>query len=58
MNVAQLVAENDKLSYLPADGLLALPSRGAEALAEEIINRIEAGDRPTAAEIRIVWPGF
>ena len=25
MNAAQLVAENDKLSYLPQDGLLALP---------------------------------
>jgi hypothetical protein len=52
MKAAQLVGKNDKLSYLPAGGLLALSSRAAEPVAEEIIKRIEQGDRPTAAEIK------
>ena len=52
MKAAELVGKNDKLSYLPTDGLLALSSRAAQPIAEQIINRIEAGDRPTAAEIK------
>src|SRR2546423_13935398 len=52
MKAAELVGKNDKLSYLPADGLLALSSRAAKPVAEEIIDRIEAGERPTAAEIK------
>ena len=52
MKAAEFIGEHDKLSYLPADGLLALSSDEAEPIAEQIINRIEAGDRPTAAEIK------
>jgi hypothetical protein len=52
IQAAELVGKNDKLSYLPADGLLALSSGAAKPVAEEIIDRIEAGERPTAAEIK------
>lgn len=54
MRAAEMVGKNDKLSYLPPDGLLALasPSTAAEPIVTEIIGRIEAGDRPSAAEIK------
>src|SRR5947199_5938480 len=52
MKAAELVGKNDKLSYLPADGLLALSSRAAEPVAEQIIDRVEQGERPTAAAIK------
>jgi len=53
MRVAELVGENDKLSYLPADGLLALSSRTAPKPAVAgIIARIAAGEQPSAAVIK------
>jgi hypothetical protein len=53
MRVAELVGENDKLSYLPADGLLALASRTAPRPAVAgIIARIATGEQPSAAEIK------
>lgn len=53
MNAAQLVAENDKLSYLPQDGLLALCARSTPvAVRSLVIDKIERGERPTVAEIK------
>jgi hypothetical protein len=53
MRVAELVGKNDKLSFLPPDGLLALASPSApEGTVTEILERIEAGQRPTAADIK------
>jgi hypothetical protein len=52
MQAAEMVERNDKLSYLPADGLLALSSRAAKPRVEKIIRRIDAGDKPSAAEIK------
>jgi hypothetical protein len=49
---AELVEKDDKLSYLPADGLLALSSRAAKPIAEQIIKRIGQGEKPTAADIK------
>src|SRR3954453_13710606 len=52
MRAAEMVEKNDKLSYLPADGLLTLASHAAETAVTTIIERINAGDLPTAAEIK------
>jgi hypothetical protein len=53
MRAAQLVEKNDKLSYLPPDGLLALADRTApEPSVAEIVRQIEAGEKPTAVEIK------
>jgi hypothetical protein len=52
MKAAEMVERNDKLSYLPADGLLALSARAAKPIAEKIIGRIDAGEQPSAAEIK------
>jgi len=53
MQVAELVIKNVNLTYLSPDGLLLLASRSApKPLRDEIIRRIEAGDRPTAADIK------
>ena len=53
MRAAALVGENDKLSYLPPDGLLALASRSApQPVIAEIMEEIGAGERPSAAGIR------
>jgi hypothetical protein len=53
MRAAELVGENDKLSYLPPGGLLALASRSApEPVVSEIVEEIAAGDRPTSAQIK------
>jgi hypothetical protein len=53
MQVAQLVIEYVNLTYLPTDSLLLLASRSApKPLRDEIIQRINAGNRPTAAEIK------
>lgn len=53
MRAAEMVDKNDKLSYLPPDGLLALvPRPASEPIVAEIIEQIEDGARPTAAEIK------
>jgi hypothetical protein len=53
MCVAEFVDKNDKLSFLPPDGLLALASPSApEGTVTEILERIKAGQRPTAADIK------
>jgi DUF3102 family protein len=53
MRAAEMVEKNDNLSYLPADGLLALGARSSpKAAVAEIRRRIDAGERPTAAEIK------
>jgi hypothetical protein len=53
MQAALFVEKNDKLSYLPPDGLLTLASRSApEAVVNEIIGEISAGERPSAAQIK------
>jgi hypothetical protein len=53
MLAAEMVEKNDKLSYLPPDGLLALASRSAsEPIVREIIAQIGTGAQPTAAEIK------
>jgi hypothetical protein len=53
MQAALLVEKDDKLSYLPPDGLLALASRSApEPVVSEIMEEIGAGERPTAARIK------
>ncbi len=52
MQAAALIAKNDKLSYLPVDGLAALSSpRAPKATVDGIIARIEVGERPSAAAI-------
>jgi hypothetical protein len=52
MQAAEMVEKNDKSWYLPADGLLALSWRAAKPIAEKIIGRIDAGEWPSAAEIK------
>jgi hypothetical protein len=53
MLAAEMVGKNDKLSYLPQDGLVALGSRSAPTpVIKEIIGRIEAGEKPSTAEIK------
>jgi hypothetical protein len=53
MRAAEMVEKNDKLSYLPLDGLVALASRSAsEPIVAEIIEQIETGAQPTASEIK------
>src|SRR6202011_3350789 len=53
MQAAEILRENDMLSYLPPDGLLALASRSAPALiVNKIIGDITAGERPSAAQIK------
>jgi hypothetical protein len=52
MQAAEMVERNDKLSHLPADGLMALSSRAAKPIAEKISGRIDAGEKPSASEIK------
>ena len=53
IQAALFVEKNDKLSYLPPHGLLTLASRSApEAVVNEIIGEISAGERPSAAQIK------
>ena len=52
MQAAEMVEKNDKLSYLPPDGLLALSSRAAKPIVDKIVGRIDAGQKPSAAEIK------
>jgi hypothetical protein len=53
MAAAGIALKNDKLSYLPADGLLALAGRLVpEPIVTEIIGRIDAGELPTTSEIK------
>ena len=53
MQAARLIQENDKLSYLPSDGLLTLASRSApQATVNEIIGEISAGEKPSSAQIK------
>lgn len=53
MAAAEMVSKNDKLSYLPADGLLALAGRSVpEPIVAEIIGRVNAGEQPTNSEIK------
>jgi hypothetical protein len=53
MLAAEMIEKNDKLSYLPPDGLLALASRSAsEPIVAQIIEQIETGAQPTAADIK------
>ena len=52
MQAAEMVSKNDKLSYLPKDGLLTLASRAAAPIMDEVIARVEAGERPSVAEIK------
>jgi hypothetical protein len=52
MKAAELVAKNDKLSYLPQDGLLALAQSQPTEVITAILSDIEKGEKPSAAEIR------
>src|SRR4051794_33566902 len=53
MRAAEMVEKNDKLSYLPADGLLALASRSApEEVVAQIIDAVEQEARFSAAQIK------
>jgi Protein of unknown function (DUF3102) len=53
MQAAELVEKNDKLSYLPPDGLLALASRSAPpSVVTQILGEIAAGETPNAARIK------
>src|SRR3984893_2125148 len=53
MAAAEMVEKNDNLSYLPADGLVALSARTApEPIVSAIIERIDAGEKPSASEIK------
>lgn len=53
MLATEIVEKDDKLSYLPADGLLVLGARSSpEAVVTEIRRRIHAGEQPSAAEIK------
>lgn len=53
MRAAEMVGKYDKLSYLPPDGVLALAERSApQAAVAAVIEEIEAGGRPSAADIR------
>ena len=54
MLAAETAAKNDKLSYLPPDGLLALAAPSApKPVVADIFARINAGERPTAADIKL-----
>src|SRR3954469_6674195 len=53
MRAAEMVGKYDKLSYLPPDGVLVLAERSApQAAVAAVIEEIEAGVRPSAADIR------
>ena len=53
MQAAQMIEENDKVSYLPPDGLLALAALSVpEGAKAKIVEEINAGAKPTAAEIK------
>jgi hypothetical protein len=53
MQAAVVVEKNDKLSYLPPDGLVALTDRSApEATVAKIVGRINGGAKPTAAAVK------
>ena len=53
MQAARMVEENDKLSYLPPDGLLALAAPSVpEGAKAKIVEQINADAKPTAAEIK------
>jgi len=53
MRAAEIVGAYDNLSYLPPDGLLALAAKSApEPMVKEVIEEIEAGERPSAAQIK------
>jgi hypothetical protein len=53
MRVAEFVGENDNLSYLPPDGLLALASRSApKPVVDNLLKKIATGQRLSAAEIK------
>ncbi len=53
MRAVELVEKNDKLSYLPPDGLLALSARSApQDVVNEIVGEIAVGETPTAARIK------
>ena len=53
MQATKLVEKNDKLSYLPTDGLVALASGAApKSIVDDILDEIEAGQRPSAAHIK------
>ena len=53
MRAAELVEKNDKLSYLPPDGLLALASRSTpEPVVGAIMAEIASGKTPNAAGIK------
>lgn len=53
MQAADAVEKNDKLSFLPMDGLLALASRGApRTIVDAIVKRIDAGEKPMTKEIK------
>jgi hypothetical protein len=53
MQAAEMVEKNDNLSYLSPDGLHALAARPTpEPIRTAILERINAGERPGAAEIK------
>jgi hypothetical protein len=53
MMAADMVEKNDNLSYLPQDGVLALAARSTPApVVNQIIERVDAGERPSAAQIK------
>lgn len=53
MLAAHVVDENDKLSYLPPDALVALGAKSApKSVKAEILKEIEDGRRPIGAEIK------
>jgi hypothetical protein len=55
MQAAEVLEKNDKLSYLPPDGLITLAVRSApKDIVNEIIQRIDAGETPTAVEIKFL----
>jgi hypothetical protein len=53
MHAAEMLAKNDKLSYLPTDALVALGGKSApQPVKDQILEEIEDGRRPTGAEIK------
>ena len=53
MQVAEMIGKCANLAYLPPDGVVALADGSApRAVVEGIIEEIEAGGRPSAADIR------
>jgi hypothetical protein len=53
MQAAELVEKNDKLSYLPPDGVLALCARSAPRhVINEAVGEIAAGEMASAARIK------